>query len=119
MRVILLCLIIPLLSFGQIDIVGGEDANIADYPWQVGLVESSDQWITAFCGGSIIDNYWILTAAHCLDDGIEGTLYVNAGSSVYYANNGSSYSVDEIIIHPDFNSNTLNNDIKKFNKKIK
>ena len=61
------------IYFSQIDIVGGDDANISDYPWQVALTEQSANWISAFIGGSIIDNYWILTAAHCVEDGFNGT----------------------------------------------
>merc|ERR1719233_831297 len=44
-------------------IVGGEETEVNEYPWQVGLVDagSSDVW----CGGSLISNRWILTAASC------------------------------------------------------
>ena len=108
---LLFLILFPIFIFSQIDIVGGDDANISDYPWQVALTEQSGNWISAFCGGSIIDNYWILTAAHCVEDGFNGTLYIRAGSDVYYAQGGTSYSVDEIIIHPNYNTNTYNNDI--------
>ena len=111
MKKLLLLLFVPLFSFSQIDIVGGEDADILDYPWQVALIESSGGWSWAFCGGSIIDNYWILTAAHCLEDVNENNLYVMAGSDNSYAQGGDSYSVEEIIVHPNYNNNTMNNDI--------
>src|SRR5512141_2554866 len=43
-------------------IVGGVDADITAAPWQVAVMDST-WW--QYCGGSIIDESWILTAAHC------------------------------------------------------
>merc|ERR1712087_507275 len=42
-------------------IVGGEDAN-APIPWQVSLQTNGQH----FCGGTILDEYTVLSAAHCL-----------------------------------------------------
>jgi secreted trypsin-like serine protease len=46
-------------------IVGGQPAPDGKYPWQVRLYSTMDDDI-GFCGGSIIDKQWVLTAAHCL-----------------------------------------------------
>ena len=40
-------------AFSQDRIVGGVDASISDYPWQVALTSPSGY---GFCGGSIISD---------------------------------------------------------------
>jgi len=48
-------------------IVGGQDADVNEYPWMVYFIYFSDlfQPISA-CGGSIINSKWIVTALHCV-----------------------------------------------------
>ena len=50
-------------------IINGRPASFADNPWQVALVWSGnpDNVVAQFCGGSIIGDYWIVTAGHCID----------------------------------------------------
>ena len=45
-------------------IVGGEDTEVNEYPWQAGLV-TRGQRDFVWCGGSLISSNWVLTAAHC------------------------------------------------------
>ena len=47
-------------------IIGGEEAGLTDAPWQVSL-RNMLGGISHFCGGSIISESWVLTAAHCMD----------------------------------------------------
>ena len=46
-------------------IVGGTETEKNEYPWQVGFVEKGDSLI--WCGGSLISDSWVLTAAHCTE----------------------------------------------------
>lgn len=45
-------------------VVGGDIADPNAWPWQVSIFGGTDQ--RYFCGGTIIDEKWILTAGHCI-----------------------------------------------------
>jgi secreted trypsin-like serine protease len=46
-------------------IVGGEAADQCEWKWQVGLTRSSSPSLP-FCGGMLVSEEWVLTAAHCV-----------------------------------------------------
>ena len=91
--------------FSQSDIVGGNDCDIEDYPWQAAL--SVNGYV---CGASIINDYWILTAAHCVEDnsGVNDpediTVYVGSSSTYagMYSSGGDEYDVEQVISHQSF-----------------
>ena len=111
MKKLLLLLIIPFLSFGQADIVGGDDANIQDYPYMAALIGGGWGGGYAFCGASIINEYWILTAAHCMSGQSANNTSVRVGTSTSYAQGGDTYDVAQIITHENYSSTTNGNDI--------
>jgi len=45
-------------------IVGGTVTEVNEYPWQAGLVSAGTS-NKVYCGGALINNQWVLTAAHC------------------------------------------------------
>ena len=94
-------------------IVGGEPVpDIADTPWQVALV-SGGAARNQFCGGSLVAETWVLTAAHCVDnfavDMNPARLEVVAGT-LEYASGGEQIGVTEIVVHPNWNDDTMDHD---------
>ena len=49
-------------------IVGGEEADIGEYPWLalIGYTSRGGRGVIWSCGGSLIGNRYVLTAAHCV-----------------------------------------------------
>ena len=43
-------------------VVGGQQAQPGEWPWQVSLMRGS----FPFCGGTLVSNQYIITAAHCV-----------------------------------------------------
>ncbi|KFB50040.1 AGAP011920-PA-like protein [Anopheles sinensis] len=87
-------------------IVGGQDAAPNQFPYQASLRDAS---MGHFCGGTIINNCYILSAAHC-DPEATDTKFVVVGS-IFLDNGGVTHDVVRVINHPDYNDDTLENDI--------
>lgn len=96
-------------------IVGGEKAAPGEFPWQVALLDSSinNTFNAQFCGGALIDERWVVTAAHCVFDGrVEppGAVDILVGTTSLKSG-GIRIDLDTIVVHPRYNERTSENDI--------
>ena len=118
---------------GQGRIVGGSPAQLGQFPWQVSIQARVNISLPGnrvipvghFCGGSLIvdddQTSWILTAAHCLKHGAVDTdpaktlepselKVVSAAVNLALAN-GIVQDVTAVVVHPQYDVSTLENDI--------
>nr|XP_042717776.1 trypsin-3-like [Chrysemys picta bellii] len=87
-------------------IVGGRDCRIGSRPYQVALLRNGH----IYCGGSLIDPKWVLTAAHCRS-GI-GSLQVHLGNYNLRAKEGTEQirRIRKFFVHPGYNLRRYDND---------
>ncbi|CAF2489271.1 unnamed protein product [Rotaria sp. Silwood2] len=91
-------------------IVGGETAASHSWGWAVSLRISFAHNI---CGGSILSRYYVLTAAHCVENRVltPSVLSIVVGADTLNSTEGQTLSLSEIFIHPNYDSRTKKNDI--------
>jgi len=94
-------------------ITNGQYAAPMQFPYQAGL-EMNIGTQGAFCGGTVISNRWILTAAHCLDVADSVTVVLGA-TKIRDRNEPGQQRIfvgkSGIVVHENWNPETLSNDI--------
>ncbi|XP_076868871.1 trypsin-2-like [Brachyhypopomus gauderio] len=85
-------------------IVGGYECTRNSQPWQVSLNVGYH-----FCGGSLINEHWVVSAAHCYKSRIE----VRLGEHNIQTTDGSEQFISSslVIKNPKYDSWTIDNDI--------
>jgi len=96
-------------------VVGGSNATAGAFPWMVALLraDTPNALDAQFCGGTLVLPDVVVTAAHCLDS----IPNADAFEVVVGAYNLNTVTVNQrlkvhgFIVHPQFDSNIVNNDI--------
>ncbi|XP_068610853.1 chymotrypsin-like protease CTRL-1 [Brachionichthys hirsutus] len=102
-------------NFGQAPlgtrIAGGTNATAGAWPWQVSI--HLNLFGSHICGGTLINDQWVLTAAHCIVLTFPSAYTVYLGRLFQNGTNPNEVisTVVEIIVHPSVNNTIFNNDI--------
>ncbi|NXX52401.1 KLK14 protein, partial [Scopus umbretta] len=84
-------------------IIGGRRCSIHQRPFQVAITSRGQ----IRCGGSLIDNHWVLTAAHCRPT---DSLTVLIGTDTLRDGTGQVRFITKFLVHPAYNPYKNDND---------
>jgi len=89
-------------------IVGGSEATPNQWPWQAAIFING----RSFCGGSIVSERFVMTAAHCIHEGAEYTVMLGA-HNVREASEPHRVEITSYngYTHPDYPATRWENDI--------
>ena len=93
----------------QPDIVNGTDAVIAEFPFLVSLQKKEKH----SCAGSLLNEYWVLTAGHCLNGSLASEYTIEYATTIVSDGfNGTNIvEVERLIVHEDYWRKIFENDI--------
>ncbi|XP_055635122.1 serine proteinase stubble isoform X2 [Toxorhynchites rutilus septentrionalis] len=98
-------------------IVGGKNAPFGRWPWQVSVRRTSFFGFSSThrCGGAVINENWIATAGHCVDDLLTSQIRIRVGeydfSHVQEQLPYTERAVSKKVVHPKYNFFTYEFDL--------
>ncbi|XP_078504325.1 trypsin-like [Lissotriton helveticus] len=89
------------------DVVNGYNCPRNSAPWQVYFTCNGGRW----CGGSLINQYWVVSAAHCYQPANTLVAYLGEYDTTVAEGREQAIQISKVIKHPNYNSQNQNNDI--------
>lgn len=86
-------------DFSEDRIVGGSTAKRGQFPHQVSLRTREN---IHKCGGSIISNHWIVSAAHCTRGYSSPSELVAVVGAHHIKSDGHAYNLSRLVAHPEY-----------------